>query len=50
MFFYLALEYLTIVTHLGTIVCNENLFEFEDNKKETLFKKKSLVFQIDNIN
>jgi len=54
-----TLEFLTIATHLiyriltllGTIVCNKILFQFEDNKKQTLFKKKqNLVFQIDSIN
>jgi len=61
------LKFLTIATHLiyrtltlhGTIVLNKILFKFEDNKKQTLFKKtkklclkkkKTLVFQIDNIN
>jgi hypothetical protein len=57
--FVLHLKFLTIVTHLyyriltllGTIVCNKILFKFEDNKKQTLFKKKqTLVFQIENIN
>ena len=60
-------KFLTIVTHLiyriltllGTIVCNKILFKFEDNKKQTLFKKtnklclkkkQTLAFQIDNIN
>jgi len=53
------LKFLTIATHFiyriltlnGTIVWNKILFKFEDNKKQTLFKKKkTLVFQIDNIN
>jgi len=40
-----------ILTHLETIVWNKILFKFEDNKKQTLFKKKqTLVFQIDNNN
>jgi len=46
------LKFLTIVTHLiyeiltllGTIVCNEILFKFEDNKKQTLFKKPIFSF------
>jgi len=66
LFFYFALKFLTIVTHLiyriltlfGTIVCDKILFKFEDSKKQTffrknkktLFKKKTLVFQIDIIN
>jgi len=55
---------LTIVTHLiyriltlfETTVWNKILFKFEDNKKQTLckkkilFKKQTLFFQIDNIN
>ena len=59
------MKFLTIVTHLiyriltilGTIVCNKIWFKFEDNKKQTLFLKKNklclkktLVFQINNIN
>jgi len=39
-----------ILSLLGTIVCNKILFKFEDNKKQTLFKKKqALIFQIDSI-
>jgi len=42
------LKFLTIATHLiysiltlnETIVWNKILFKFEDNKKQTLFKKK----------
>ena len=56
--FNLHLKFLTIITHLihriltllGTVVCNKILFKFEDNKKHTLFKKQTLVFQIDSIN
>jgi len=44
------LKFLTIATHLiyriltpfGTIDCNKILFKFEDNKKQTLFKKNKL--------
>jgi len=63
----LHLKFLTIVTHLiyriltllGTIVWNKILFKFEDNKKQTLFKKykqtlfkkkQTLIFQIDGFN
>jgi len=52
MFFYFALEILTIVTHLiyriltilGTIVGNKILFKFEDINKQTLFKKNKFSF------
>jgi len=56
--FTLHLEFLTIATHLiyriltlhRTIVCDKILFKFEDNKKQTLFKKQqTLVFQVDSI-
>jgi len=44
------LKFLTIVTHLiygilsllGAIVWKKKLFKFEDNKKQTLFKKNKL--------
>jgi len=50
--FTLHLKFLTIVTHLiyriltlfETIVCNKILFKFEDNKKQTLFKKTNFSF------
>jgi len=48
-----TLKFLTIVTHLiyriltllGTIVWNEILFKFEDNKEQSLFKKKKLCLK-----
>jgi len=58
MFFTLYLKFLTIATHLiyriltlfGTIFSNKILFKFEDNNKQTLFKKTNFSFQIDSIN
>jgi len=56
LFFNFALE---ILTFLETIVCNNILFKFEDNKKtnfvlkktnKLVFQKKTLVFQKDCIN
>jgi len=35
---------------LEPLFVKKKLFKFEDNKKQTLFKKTTLVFQIDSIN